>query len=49
VVGVCDAGPEADAIADAERMLAVLIDQHYLARQHEDELVLALVPMAQEV
>src|SRR5690606_12453114 len=46
LVPVGRAGLEPGAVAGAEHRLAFLLDQHDLALQHPDELVLALVPVS---
>jgi hypothetical protein len=45
VVSVRDAGLEAGGVAGHERHFAAVLDQHDLAVEHVDELVLALVPV----
>src|SRR5262249_22051126 len=47
VVAVRDAGLEARAVARLEQRLTAVLDQGNLAFEHEDELVLLLVPVAQ--
>ena len=46
MVAVGDALREGRAVAGAQHGLALVLDQHRLAFEHDDELVLALVPVA---
>ena len=46
MMAVGDALGEGGAVAGAHHRLALVLDQHRLAVEHDDELVLALVPVA---
>src|SRR5262249_23226242 len=47
MMAVGDAGLEAGGVAESERRFALVLDQHDLTLEHEDELVLLLMPMAE--